>query len=113
MTLNFLLLDKDKISENLRGKFSMYEKSTEELLLPYRKSKARKAEIDARLKFQISRGQPQTTDLSCVLAPSDGGSRLSIKYHLPFIGVNIMFEKNNINFFFLRTRFTQWPRSAG
>jgi hypothetical protein len=102
VTLNFLLLDKDKISENLRGKFSIYEKSIEELLVPYRKSKAPNAEMDARMKSQISHGHPQTIDLSCDLAPSDGGFRLSIKYHLSFIGVNIncrdVREKNNINF---------------
>lgn len=74
-TLSFLQLEKSKIPENLRGQLFRYVESIGDLIGPYRRSKDRKAEMDARHKSQISRARPQT-DISNYLAPSDGGSRL-------------------------------------
>ncbi|KAJ1269892.1 hypothetical protein BS78_06G012900 [Paspalum vaginatum] len=74
MMLRFLLFQKSNIPENLRGQLPMFLKSIQDLVGCYKKSKARKEEMDERHRSQISHGHRQIVNLSGDLVPSGGSA---------------------------------------
>ncbi|OEL17803.1 hypothetical protein BAE44_0021178 [Dichanthelium oligosanthes] len=72
LILKFLMLEKNDIPDDYRGKLSLFLKLIQDFLGCYRRSK--EYTVDARHKSQISHGQPQIMNLSGSQVPSGGGA---------------------------------------